>query len=669
MRLSLLASFLAAVVIAPSDETMIRTAPAVVTGTVVNVYTRHDDRGDIETVARVLVDEAIKGNVVAGQTIDVVQFGGWLDGRFQAQSGAPSYELGARYLVVLDRNGRGQWTTFDLALGQFRFLFRDGMQKLVRDTHDMSGWTESGAPFRDQDRPAQQFLAFVRDVARSAQAQGQVKLTPAPNALDFNLTAVVQSAVAAWAGAAPMNDSVSGSPAGGDTKSLGDCESRVIADDPHADIAGSCCPGIVGTAYFGCGCPPNPCATSMKNGESYLSIDQTDVVINDGTSSANISAGDFRSAMVHELGHTWGFRHSNQNGSNGSCAAPLPCDTNAIMNSNLVSGLNGTLQSYDKDAANEVYGDGSRQATFTGAQYVYPLGGKPSRRAAGTAWRIWQQACTAPSISAHPQNQTIISGQQANLTVTASGTATLSYQWYIGNPPSTATPAGSGQTIHPTPASTTTYWVRVTGQCGTPADSNPATVIVSAGCSKPFVVNDPSDQSIASGSSTSIFVGYSGTSSTVTWYRGTAPDQSNAVGSGQSFITGPLTQTTQFWALIANNCGSAQSRTVRIVVTTTPACVPPTITRISDDSTVSSNQTATLEVAAAGDPTLHYQWFQGPSGNTSTPVGTDSPTFLTPALFTDTEYWVRVSNACAPPASSRTVKVSVIPAKRRAARH
>src|SRR4029079_1166336 len=130
------------------------------------------------------------------------------------------------YLVVLDRNGRGQWTTFDLALGQFRFLFRDGMQKLVRDTHDMSGWTESGTPFRDQDRPAQQFLAFVREVARSAQAQGQGKRTPAPNVLDFNLTTVMQSAVAAWAGAAPMNDSVSGSPASGDTKRLGDRQHR-----------------------------------------------------------------------------------------------------------------------------------------------------------------------------------------------------------------------------------------------------------------------------------------------------------------------------------------------------------------------------------------------------------------------------------------------------------
>jgi hypothetical protein len=856
LKLALLVSFLAvvvplhaAVVIAPSDETMIRTAPAIVTGTVVSVSARHDDRGDIETVARVLVDEAIKGNVAAGQTIDVVQFGGALDGRFQAQSGAPSYELGARYLVVLDRNGRGQWTTFDLALGQFRFLFREGMQKLVRDMHDIDGWTESGAPLRDQDRPAQQFLAFVRDVAGSAQAQGQVKFTPAPNVLDFNLASTTQSAVSIWAGAATMNDSVSGSPAGGDTKNLSDGESRVIADDPHSDIPGTFTgSGIIATAFYGC----NTCAPSVKNGENYISIDTADVVVNDGVSSSTISSGNFLSTMVHEIGHTWGFRHSDKNASDsGACAPPLPCDSGAIMRSSLVTGLNGSLQSYDRDAANEVYGDGSRQATFTGTQYVTSLGGQPPRRPSGMSWRISQSACTAPSISTHPQNQTInsgnqatltvsaagtapltylwytgtppsgpvapgpnntsstyqpsptstttywvrvtnscghidsnvatvtvnqtgctppsistqpqsqaiISGNQANLTVSAAGTGPFTYQWFVGNPPNTSTPAGNTQSISPSPTQTTNYWVRVTGQCGTPADSNAATVTVSAGCSKPFVVNDPPDQSITSGSSTSLFVGYSGTTSTVTWYRGAAPDQSNPVSVGQSFITGPLTQTTQFWALIANNCGSAQSRTVTIVVTsacvppaitladanpknaapgatvtltvqatgtglqyqwyrgvapdfsnpvagattstatdtpqtttsyfvhvqnscgskdstsinvivtTTPACTPPSITSISGDSTVSSNQTATLEVAAAGDPTLHYQWFQGPSGTTGIPVGTDSPTFLTPALFTDTEYWVRVSNNCAPPANSRTVKVSVIPAKRRAARH
>src|SRR5438067_10118722 len=193
-----------AVVVAPSDEAMIRTAPAVVTGTVVQIYPRHDDRGDIETVARILVEETIKGIVPPGEIVDVVQFGGALDGRVQAQSGAPRYETGARYLVVLDRNGRGQWTTFDLALGQFRFVNRDGKQLLVRDTSDMAGWNESGEPFHDRDRPAAEFLSFARGVVKTL-AQPRIApnaLRAAPLALDFDLKAFAQTAVNTWHNAA-----------------------------------------------------------------------------------------------------------------------------------------------------------------------------------------------------------------------------------------------------------------------------------------------------------------------------------------------------------------------------------------------------------------------------------------------------------------------------------
>src|SRR5689334_9747356 len=86
----------AAIAVVRSDETMIRLAPAVVTGTVVETYPRLNDRGDIETVTRILVDETIKGSLPPGGIVEVVQFGGHLNNRFQAQSGAPTYEPGAR---------------------------------------------------------------------------------------------------------------------------------------------------------------------------------------------------------------------------------------------------------------------------------------------------------------------------------------------------------------------------------------------------------------------------------------------------------------------------------------------------------------------------------------------------------------------------------------------
>ena len=70
----------------------------------------------------------------------------------------------------------------------------------------------------------------------------------------------------------------------------------------------------------------------------------------------------------------------------------------------------------------------------------------------------------------------------------------------------------------------------------------------------------------------------------------------------------------------------------------------PTITTQPQSQTIASGQTADLSVVADG-MSLSYQWYQGNTGDTSTPVGTDSASFTTPALTADPTYWVRVSNS------------------------
>jgi formylglycine-generating enzyme required for sulfatase activity len=59
---------------------------------------------------------------------------------------------------------------------------------------------------------------------------------------------------------------------------------------------------------------------------------------------------------------------------------------------------------------------------------------------------------------------------------------------------------------------------------------------------------------------------------------------------------------------------------------------------------VYSGDSVVLGVTAQGDGPFSYQWYQGSVGTTTVPVGTDSASFITPALTTSTAYWVRVSN-------------------------
>jgi len=85
-----------------------------------------------------------------------------------------------------------------------------------------------------------------------------------------------------------------------------------------------------------------------------------------------------------------------------------------------------------------------------------------------------------PAITQQPVGPSIKSGQTAKLSVTASGTGTLTYQWYQG-PSGTTSNLISGATSssYTTPAltATTSYWVQVTDSNGN-TGSNTAVVLI-----------------------------------------------------------------------------------------------------------------------------------------------------------------------------------------------
>lgn len=91
------------------------------------------------------------------------------------------------------------------------------------------------------------------------------------------------------------------------------------------------------------------------------------------------------------------------------------------------------------------------------------------------------ETCTPPRITSQPKATTIARGQAAAISVGASGTAMLLYQWFTG-PASTGVAIGNATSpTYNTPAlnSSTSYSVRVRNSCGS-VDSDVASVTVQA---------------------------------------------------------------------------------------------------------------------------------------------------------------------------------------------
>jgi hypothetical protein len=568
--------------IVPPDRFEIERASAIVVGRVLGAHAEGSPFG-IETVTSIALEEAIKGN--PGSVVAIHTPGGTLDGESRIVPGVPTFADGERVLLLLYQREDGAYTISDLGLGTFRFVRDVGGRALaLRDDADIEGWDIGGNVHVEQPRSAERFLNFIRGVVRGdvvaedyvvpnvpvmAKAESLHPIASAsytatsymltynsgvgtrwnvfPGAVSWNRgnsetgplgngAAEISAAFSTWnaGGTNYVLSSANANPNGfldptdGTNNIVFEKDLTSAGIQPFSCTAGGSL-GIAGMTHaaFGAG-------THVFHGETFATTIEADISFNQGLGACtNFPAETFRSLIVHEVGHTLGFRHSDQTRNlTASCAGDLTldCTTSAIMNHILASGLNGQLQAWDNAALNAVYGNAP--------------------------------VCTPPSITVQPFGASINSGNSAQLSVGASGTAPLSYQWFVGSTgdASTAVSSGTTATIVVAPAITTSYWVRITGACGPAANSNTVIVAVAV-CVPPQIQNTLKDQTILAGTSASLTINYLGTAGTVAWLA-----NGNVIAFGPTLTTGPLTQTTQFRAHVTNACGAADSNVATITV-------------------------------------------------------------------------------------------------------
>lgn len=122
------------------------------------------------------------------------------------------------------------------------------------------------------------------------------------------------------------------------------------------------------------------------------------------------------------------------------------------------------------------------------------------------------------------------------------------------------------------------------------------------------------------------------------WYRGGTGDQSSPVlnATTASMTTPALAETTSYWVRVVDPNGSVVSSNTITVTVRGISIQPQTVHTIS-------GQSATLSVTAGGVGTLNYQWYQGTSGDTSSPVPGATGNLLTlNPVPGGAAYWVRI---------------------------
>jgi hypothetical protein len=260
---------------------------------------------------------------------------------------------------------------------------------------------------------------------------------------------------------------------------------------------------------------------------------------------------------------------------------------------------------------------------------------------------------TAPT-NVSADHSTICEGQSTTLRASGGTAGTgSSLVWYAGGCGGGATQVGTGSSITVRPTSTTTYFVRREGGCGTPTSCASVTVTVNANSTAP--TNVSADHStICAGQSTTLNAsgGTAGTGSSLVWYAGGCGGGATQVGTGSSITVRP-TSTTTYYVRREGGCGTP----------TGCASVTVTVNDVPGPGTVSGPTTLCRGQSYAFSTTNNatsYTWrTTGASEITFTGSGHSVTVNVGPGTTNSTNICVTPSNSCGN-GSDRCQSVNII---------
>ena len=204
-----------------------------------------------------------------------------------------------------------------------------------------------------------------------------------------------------------------------------------------------------------------------------------------------------------------------------------------------------------------------------------------------------------PEITEQPQAQTVVQGENAFFSVSATGLPDPRYQWRFNG----ATITGATNSVFTRTSAQASqagnYTVVVTNVAGA-ITSAPAVLVVNVPAG---IATQPSNQTVTQGANAAFSVIASGTGPFwYQWYFNGAPVP-GAIATNLTIIAAQTNHAGTYNVVVTNLYGSATSSVVSLTVN-----VPPVISDQPQSTAVVLGDNATFTVAATGLPVPRYQW-------------------------------------------------------------
>ncbi len=237
------------------------------------------------------------------------------------------------------------------------------------------------------------------------------------------------------------------------------------------------------------------------------------------------------------------------------------------------------------------------------------------------------------SITSQPQSQSAPAGSAVTLSVSATGTAPISYQWW-NSAGAILEATNASYSLNPAQTNDTdNYYVIVANDYGA-ITSAVATLVVYLPVT---ITSQPQSQSAPAGSAVTLSVSASGTAPLTYQWWNSAGAILEATNASYSLNPAQTNDTDNYYVIVANDYGAITSAVATLVV-----YLPVTITSQPQSQSAPAGSAVTLSVSASGTAPLTYQWWNSAGAILE---ATNASYSLNPAQTNDTDnYYVIVAN-------------------------